>query len=241
MVDLHVHSSHSIDSKSKIKDIVTVAKLKGLKYIGITDHYETREGKLLYGFDFDRFFEDIERNYDTDVNLLKGVEWGWDGTTKIPDFYGFDYVLLSIHRCDTSKDFVEKCYKEYYQRMKECVERADFDVLAHFDFIRRFLPNYPPIPYHLKDLIIDILKIVKEKDAVVEVNTKPFALYGEPHPEYWIIEKMSEMKIPVTIGSDAHNLENIGRDIQKGLKLIKSAGFSEITLFRNRKKTFLKI
>jgi len=241
MVDLHIHSSHSVDSKSRIKDIVTVAKMKGLKYIGITDHYETRNGKLLYGFDFDRFFEDVEKNYDPEIELLKGIEWGWDCTTEIPDFDGFDYVSLSIHRRDTPKDLVEKCYEEYYQRMKECVERADFDVLAHFDFIRRLVPDNPPIPVHMRDLIVDILKVIKERDATVEVNTKSFAMYGEPHPEYWIIEKMSEMNIPVTIGSDAHNLENIGRDIQKALKLIKSAGYSEIVVFKDRRKSFLKI
>ena len=241
MIDLHVHSTHSVDSKSRIKDIVSVAKLKGLKYVGITDHYEIRNGKLLYSFDFDKFFEDIERNYDPEVVLLKGIEWGWDCTTEIPDFEGFDYVSLSIHRCDTPKDLAEKCYEEYYQRMKECVEKADFDVLAHFDFIRRFVPGNPSIPDHMKDLILEILKTIKEKEAAVEINTKPFSLYGEPHPEYWIIEKMSEMGIPVTVGSDAHNLENVGRDVDRALRLIKKAGYDGVVIFKKRKKEFIKI
>ena len=217
MIDLHVHSAYSVDSKSRIKDIVSVAKLKGLKYVGITDHYEIRNGKLLYSFDFEEFFEDIERNYDPEVELLKGVEWGWDCTTEIPDF------------------------EEYYQRMKECVEKADFDVLAHFDFIRRFVPGKPPIPDHMRGLILEILNIVKEKEAAVEINTKPFSLYGQPHPEYWIIEKMSEMGIPVTVGSDAHNLENIGRDVDRALRLIKRAGYDGVVIFKKRKKEFIKI
>ena len=234
MIDLHVHSEFSVDSDSKISQIATVAKLKGLKFVGITDHYEMREGVLKYGFDLERFVEAVDE-LESEVPVLKGVEWGWDCEGKFPDFEGFDYVMLSIHRCDASMEMPRSCYEDYFKRMLRCVKIAEFDVLAHMDFVRRYMPGNPPLPDDLRGLVIEILKVLKEKGAALELNTEGFVIYGEPQPPVWVLEEARKMEIPITIGSDAHNLENIGREVQRALKLLKGLGFEKVVVFKRRR------
>ncbi len=240
MIDLHIHSKFSMDSESDLSQIATVAKLKGLKYIGINDHYEMRHGELKYGFDLREFLEAVN-SVQTDVVMLKGVEWGWDCEGTPPGFEGFDYISLSIHRCDEPMEMVQKCYEDFLKRTLRCVEAADFDVLDHFDFVRRYMPGNPTVPNHLKPIVDDILKVIKDKGSAIEVNTEGFSAYGEPHPPIWILEKIRKQGIPVTVGSDAHNLENIGRDVLKALKLLRNMGFKEVIIFRRRRMEAIKI
>ncbi len=240
MIDLHIHSEFSVDSESKLEDIARVAKVKGLKYIGINDHYEMRFGKLKYGFDTEEFLMAVDST-ESEVTILKGVEWGWDCEGDVPKFDGFDYVSLSIHRCDEKIEDIDKCYEDFLKRMRDCVEKANFDVLDHFDFVRRYMPNNPPIPDHLRPLVMDILGIISEKGGAVELNTEGFSVFGEPHPPIWVIKEMKKMKIPITIGSDAHKLEDIGRNVERALELIKGLGFREVVIFRRREMEAIKI
>ncbi len=240
MIDLHVHSEFSVDSQSELEQIAKVAKSKGLKYVGINDHYEMRFGKLKYGFDTEEFLKAMD-SINSDVTLLKGVEWGWDCEGDVPNFEGFDYISLSVHRCDKPINNIEECYRDILERMLQCVEEADFDVLDHFDFVRRYMPNTPPIPGHLKSIVMDILKVISNKGRAVELNTEGFSIFGEPHPPVWILKEIFKMGIPITIGSDAHNLEDVGRDVDKALNLIRDLGFKEVVIFKMRRMEALEI
>ena len=169
------------------------------------------------------------------------MEWGWDCEGDVPNFEGFDYISLSIHRCDEPIEEIEECYEDVFKRMLRCVEKADFDVLDHFDFVRRYMPNTPPVPDRLKPLVREILSVISEKGSVIEVNTEGFFIFGEPHPPIWVLREMLEMGIPVTIGSDAHKLEDVGRDVYKALNLIRDLGFKEVVIFKDRKMEALGI
>lgn len=240
MIDLHVHSEFSIDSQSELESIAKVAKSRGLKYVGINDHYEMRFGKLKYGFDTEEFLR-AARSVKSEVSILKGVEWGWDCEGEIPNFDGFDYVSLSVHRCDEPTEKIEACYENILKRMIRCVEMADFDVLDHFDFVRRYMPGTPPMPDHLRPLAYEVLRIISEKGSAIELNTEGFSIFGKPHPPIWILKAMLKMRIPLTIGSDAHNLDDIGRDVDKALNLIRDIGFKEVVIFKNREMEALGI
>ncbi len=240
MIDLHVHSEFSVDSESRLEDIARVAKSRGLEFVGVSDHYEMRFEKLKYSFDLEEFLRAVD-SVKSDVTILKGVEWGWDCEGSVPIFDGFDYVSLSIHRCDEQIENIDDCYEDFLNRMLKCVERAEFDVLDHFDFIRRYMPSNPPIPDRLRPLVMDILRIISDKGSAIELNTEGFSIFGEPHPPIWVLKEMRRMEIPVTIGSDAHKLENIGRDVEKALELIRDLGFEEVVIFKERSMEALRI
>ncbi len=232
MIDLHIHSSFSPDSDSTVAQIASVAKLKGLKVIGITDHYEMKDGKILSSFDISKYIEEIDR-FSGDVEILKGVEWGWDCKGEEPDFEGLDFVMLSVHFCEVPVEMLYECYKDYLSRVLECVKKAPhFDVLGHLDFVRRYVPKNVDVPEDLRCIVYEVLEVLKERGAALELNTEGFAVYGEPQPAVWVFEKAREMGIPVTVGSDAHNLENIGRFVERAFKLLKGVGYDSVAVFR---------
>ena len=45
----------------------------------------------------------------------------------------------------------------------------------------------------------------------------------------------------ITIGSDAHNCENLGKGIEKGMEIAKSCGFEYYTIFENRKPQLIEL
>ncbi len=240
MIDLHIHSNFSPDSKSSVEDIAAVAKLKGLKIIGISDHLEIKDEKIVYDFSHKDFFEKVDL-LDGELKVLKGVEFGTDGTVDYEDFEGFDYVMLSVHRCDYEYSFVYECYKDYLERLLRCVEMYDFQILGHLDYPRRYMKKNPKVPDELIGLVERILEVVKEKDAVLEVNTEGFAIYGEPQPDLRILKRAFELNISVTVGSDAHSIENIGRGVDKAFSLLKNIGYKEIAFFVKKRKEVFEI
>ena len=234
MIDMHIHSNFSPDSKSPISQIASVAKLKGLKMIGITDHYEMREGRVLHSFDIEKFMEESQKHSE-EVEIIKGVEWGWDCFGEEPDFSDLDFVMLSIHLCEKPAELAYECYKDYLTRVLNCAEKAyDFQVLGHLDFVRRYIPGNPDVPDDLRKIVIEILEVLKERGAALELNTEGFAVYGEPQPAFWVFKEANKLGIPATVGSDAHNLENIGRYIDKAYDILKSAGYKNVVIFRKK-------
>ncbi|MGE4272750.1 MAG: hypothetical protein AB7E31_07775 [Desulfitobacterium sp.] len=45
----------------------------------------------------------------------------------------------------------------------------------------------------------------------------------------------------ITVGSDAHWAEDVGKGIQDGLEMIKNAGFNYVTVYSNRQPRMIKI
>jgi histidinol-phosphatase (PHP family) len=47
----------------------------------------------------------------------------------------------------------------------------------------------------------------------------------------------SKIGIPVTLGSDAHKPDQVGRHFNEALAMLKQVGYTRITRFRNRKRS----
>jgi histidinol-phosphatase (PHP family) len=47
--------------------------------------------------------------------------------------------------------------------------------------------------------------------------------------------------VPVTLGSDAHNPEEVGRYFEKAIKLLKEIGYEKIAKFTKRKMELVKL
>ncbi len=54
-----------------------------------------------------------------------------------------------------------------------------------------------------------------------------------PDPEF--VHIAAELGVPVTLGSDSHCPEDVGRDFDRALELIRSAGYTELATFEGRK------
>ena len=77
----------------------------------------------------------------------------------------------------------------------------------------------------------------------MELNTSGFAHSSRqphPHPDIlkWFRELGGEI---VTIGSDAHSVEEVGYENKRALEWLKYAGFDYVTSFTDMKPEFIKI
>lgn len=91
-------------------------------------------------------------------------------------------------------------------------------------------------------LVWETLDIISENKLCIEVNTagmrKPIK---EIHPSFEILKLCKKKGIPVTIGTDAHEVKQIEFYLDEGMKMIKNAGYAELAVFEKRKRKFVNI
>ena len=94
--------------------------------------------------------------------------------------------------------------------------------------------NFDIKPYEGK--IETILNYIIEHGISMEVNTSGMGgENGYYMPDEWIIEKYRDMGgYLVTIGSDAHVSENIGKAFEDVTALLKKLGFRHYFYYKNR-------
>jgi len=76
---------------------------------------------------------------------------------------------------------------------------------------------------------------IAESGVAVEVSTaglrKPVGeLY--PHPD--LLAACRERGVPVTLASDAHSPQLVGRDFDRAVQLLRSVGYDTVTIFEQR-------
>jgi histidinol-phosphatase (PHP family) len=232
---------------------------KGFNEIAFTDHidftYRGRPVKWPKGFE--EYFDSINKfkiKYENKIKLLIGAEIGpiWqisDDVNEFLDKYDFEFVILSAHMIgdyDLYQDeFYEdktkyKSYMIYFQEVLKQLERIDkFSVFGHLDLVRRY--------YHYRDknfsyaefapILDEILTLIIKKDRGIEINTSGYFYgVGECHPSHEILRRYKELGGEIlTIGSDAHKRDAVGRDFEPALAAAKEAGFKYLTRFENKK------
>ena len=201
MYDLHIHSCYS-DGNGDIERIVRKAKEAGLKTIAIVDHsIEHRLG--LTERKARKRQEEIERmSSKYDIEVLSGIECGIgaDGEIALPDFK-FDLVLVSIH------EPIPK--EEYYRRIELCLQKHDFDILAHFHS-----EVFCCIDGRDINRDAEIIDVLIERDIALEINTAHRA------PPEDLLELCSSRRIKYSVGSDSHAINRVG-DVRWGLEVAR--------------------
>jgi histidinol-phosphatase (PHP family) len=125
---------------------------------------------------------------------------------------------------------VEEAWRRYFDVLGEAARSGLFDSLSHPDLVKIFGERDDPFDYG------DVVETIAESGGAVEVSTaglrKPVGeLY--PHPEF--LAACRERGVPVTLGSDAHSPDVVGRDFDRARELLRSAGYETVTVFERRR------
>ncbi|MDO4178094.1 MAG: PHP domain-containing protein [Phascolarctobacterium sp.] len=254
LFDTHMHCNMSCDSHMQYEDAMRVAKEQGIGMI-VTEHwdydYPTNPEEFL--FDLDEYMR-IAKKFRSD-DVLFGIEIGMQRQTakrdeKVAASVGFDYVLASIH-CMGGRDIYEPtCYTgftrqeiidEYLADAIYCLKAHDnFDSFAHIDYICRYWPyEGDERELHLEDNpqgFDELFKLLIAKNKPIEINTRRLddeKAYAGLVPLYARYKELGGKF--VTIGSDAHYEEHVGRRIDLAVKMAKDLGLVPI-YFKNRKQ-----
>lgn len=249
MLDLHIHSFFSPDSSSKIEDIIQNARHLDLKIIGIADHYDLEE-RIPYAYrvkNIDEYFKSIDfysKNTD-EIIFLKGLEVGIQSTVDGFEDDRFDYFIYSVHGLpgveDMSGEIIvenyEKFYEEYFDEMLKALEKFNqAGFLGHLDYPRRYLKGKPEVPESLYRKLNDIFTLLKEKNIGIEINTSNMdRIFFDTLPSYKLIKeyvKATGGKL-ITIGSDAHSAERVGKFSYKVAEMLKELGVKTVYYCKN--------
>lgn len=262
-VDYHIHSAFSADCKEEIVDVIEEGIKLNLDEIAITEHLEVETGLAeTYKLDLESYYiriNELKDIYKDKIKIVFGVEIGYSNTAidyieEIIDKYNFDFIISSIHSVGKyhflNNDFFEgreqtDCYMEYFEKILEAVKNfKNYDVLGHLDFICRY-GNYEvkEAKYEdYKDIIDRILIQVIDDKKGIEVNTSGMRYgRGDFYPSKDILKRYRELGgLRITIGSDSHKKEDISREFENVLKVLKEIGFESYSIFENRKEKFIK-
>lgn len=257
--DLHCHTSFSSDCQVSPEEMLRSAENKSINILAITDHADFAKGDSCV--EAEAYIKKLRKlaASSNSVKLLCGIETGiqFEHREKFNQFMknrDFDFVIGSMHRARELDFFngefyfersAEDCWKTYLEETwKAITSCSNFDVLGHFDIITRYDHlKGQGFPRKFMPLLDKIFSWLIDNDKGIEVNTS--GLYYQLdrcHPETVIIERFHDLggKI-VTLGSDAHLAESVGRSMDEGIKTLKNAGFDKLAWFEKRKVQFAEL
>jgi len=259
LVDYHIHTRLCKHANGVPEDYVEQAIKKGLIEIGFADHNPMPEDydpenrmKINQLSEYIDMINRLKNKY-SNISVKLGIEVDYfpkyvDYVKKIIDENEFDYVLGSVHFLGSwgidNEEYIDEferrdineVYKEYFNTVKEAAESKIFDVIAHFDVIKKF--GYKPENGYV-DVAMGALESIKKNDICLEVNTSGLRKEAkEIYPNDEILYKAYELDIPIVLGSDSHDPSEVGWHFDETVKKLKDIGFKGIYRFSGRKKYF---
>lgn len=263
--DTHMHCRFSGDSAAEPEAMIQAAIEKNLTGICFTDHldYDYQEEPGLFLLDIDSYQKEIlklQETYQAILPVRFGIEVGLQPhivskNRAVTASHPFDFVIGSSHVVHGTDPYYpnyyegrseHEAYREYFESILENLQAdADFDVYGHIDYVVRYGPNKNQFYTYEKyaGLIDEILVLIIEKGKGIELNTAGFKYgLGHPNPTEEILHRYRELGGTIlTIGADAHKPEHIAYDFQKIPAILKQAGFTHYTVFKNRQPEFIAL
>ncbi|MFV9510597.1 histidinol-phosphatase HisJ [Tepidibacillus sp. LV47] len=261
-IDYHTHHERCGHADGRLRDYIEQGIKIGLDQLGLSDHMpiiHLPEEKIPSGTamklqQLDEYVQealDLKKEYRGQIDIKVGIEADYvEGfEEKIENLlspYPFDYIIGSVHflgEWDHSdsrqiegwqKKPIDEIFTEYYRAVQGAAKSGLYDIIGHFDVIKK----HGHVPQRdLTPLIVETLKVIKEQDLTLEVNTSGlFKVVKEIFPAPAIIKKAVSLGIPFTLGSDAHKPEHVHVGVEEGRRVLKELGVNEIATFDQHKR-----
>ena len=263
LIDYHVHSNCSADSKTPMEDYCNRAVELGFSEIGFSEHMDFDPRDWGYGYyNYDLYCARIERarsRYGGELKIRMGVEIDYQEQfeEKIRDFLmdkNFDYTIGAVHYADNriviNEDYFsgktsKVAYETYLERVKKVAESGYFDILGHLDYVKGLGAKfYGSFDFHeVSEKISAILKAIVKGNLSFEVNTAGLRYpCKETFPGREALELYKELGgYRLVLGSDAHTVEDLGYRFPEVLKAVTEIGFDSITVFEGGNSRNIKM
>jgi len=210
-----------------------------------------------------RDIQEAQEKYSGSLKVFKGIELGEytispQKAEEVLSLNCFDAVLCSIHfvpqagwslaynRIDfhtamPSEAEINEYLKLYFDLLSETVDAFDFDVLAHIHCPARYITGKYGRKSNVmlfEDKISEILEKIVKRNIALELNT--LYIKDQDGKYNFSLDKILGMYKQlggrmVTLGSDAHNKADVGRNFQQAAQLLKEQGFDRAYYYENRK------
>lgn len=249
LVDYHIHPlGHRGGGYTKelLEQVFAAAEAQQLDEIGLSDHDEYIMGvncELVAAAAF-RF-----RSLRVKIGLEIGFRLGREREiAALARSLPFDYLIGSVHEIGDwlfdHPDYqsvydawdISELYRTYFSLIERLVCSGLFDIVGHLDLAKVFgyHPEGPVLPFARP-----ALWAIKEAGLTVEVNTRGrYKPCSEIYPARELLQSCYDLDIPVTLGSDAHEAEEVGRDLAIARQLLCQIGYRRLSTFSQRQRSF---
>ena len=264
LLDLHMHTDYSTDAESpqSVEDKVRACIRRGLGIIGITDHldfyhrHDPTENR-----DVEACLCDIcaaKQVFAQDIEVLRGIELGQvHADPRADEFlaaHELDMVIGSLHVMPNDLDIYfhdfahlncDAFLQSYFDELLKVVRHGGFDVLAHIDYPLRVMKHgdYVPSFDQYMDRVETVLREVINRGYAFELNAAGIASWqktvGPPQNILYEYKRLGGERI--SIGSDSHALDTVGRGIEECMANAHRVGFTAVTVFRSRRAEQVEI
>lgn len=270
LADLHTHSNNSFDAKNSVDEMCQSAVNKGLYAIAITDHCEAPGIALGAACEYGCFDERIPKSiretnlakqkYGENIKILCGLELGEpmhepDLTKRALAYGNYDFVLASVHNLRNTEDFyyldysklnINAILNDYFNELAETAEFEHYDSLAHLTYPFRYIVaktgKIPDLAPHMSR-IDDIFKILIKNNKSLEINVSGlFKELKTTLPDKDLLKRYYDLGGRlITLGTDAHSVDFVGKGIEQGLNIAKEIGFKQYAIYQNHNPIMLDI
>jgi histidinol-phosphatase (PHP family) len=264
IVDYHTHTRLCKHAQGDVEDYVLKAIELGFDEIGSSDHAPLPDGfddrhrmtVEAYYSSYAPAVSAIAEKYKDKIRIRRGIECDFldranDWTRKFIAENEFDFVIGSVHFVGTKgneKDLfgpgfkgndVEPLHEAYYQAIAESAKAGLFDIIAHCDLIKKIGRCSSK---RVDELIREAMVQIKRSDLCIEINTSGLRkAEKEEYPSEGILAHARDLKIPLSLGSDAHTPGDVGKDFDRAIYLIETYGGGKIVLFDKRQRSEARV
>lgn len=197
------------------------------------------------------------------LTILLGLEIDWiEGFSSAldPQYQDLDYSIGSMHFVapsggfgfavdEPAEDFlvhlsqqaggdIRRVVELYYGNLGRMVGAGGFDILGHFDLVRK--NNTGGILFDeestwYRNAALEAVEALAGKEIIVEINcggmTRGKTL--TPYPSLFILKEMKRLGIRITFCDDAHHPSHLGAYREAALELAHTAGYRSIARLEN--------
>ncbi len=199
----------------------------------------------------EKYAESIDLYLGLETDYIEGV---FNAKSALYDTSDLHYMIGSVHYLDPLPDGgffsvdgkffnftknmdaiyggeIRRASKRFFDISSRMVERGGFDVVGHLDKIAQNGRNCSGFDIGSDwyvGLMTDYLHLIKEKDLLIEINTKSFAELGITYPDVSFFPLVKDMKIPVMVNSDCHYPDKVLDSFEPVYKSLKNAGIHSV-------------
>jgi histidinol-phosphatase (PHP family) len=256
--DYHLHTPLCRHASGETTQLAAQAEGLGLGEIGFSDHNPMPQDDFddwrMKAAELDAYVANVEKarrefphlaiRLGLEVDYLPGYE---DWIRELAARHPWDYLIGSVHYVSGSwaidsphqrsmwkdRDPFE-IWTAYFERLTLAAESGLFDIIGHADLCKKF--GYYP-RQDCSPLFRRFLEAAKRHNLAIELNTAGLRKdCREIYPSPAIVQLAAQQGVPVTFGSDAHAIAEVGMNLAEAVRLAGDAGYTRYCRFQRRQR-----
>ncbi|MFC1569892.1 histidinol-phosphatase [bacterium] len=240
LMDYHLHTYRCHHADGDMIEYVESAVQLGITSIGFADHAPTQDHfdseHRMSWHELENYVMEIEnlRKQFSALTIFTGIEVDLypgfeENLYELQSNFPIDYIIGSVHYVadqlifnlhenNNLKKSHQSCLDEYLRGMHIGISSGMLDVIGHLDVIKYLFPDDINTVH---DALLPLFPLISKNNLIVELNTSGFRKQPkQAFPDPIILKSLAQSKIPICLGSDAHQSNEVGMDYDKAMSLL---------------------